>query len=52
MDKYTISEELKRIVRDAYHEELSISEMSGELLFLADKLYKEYENELLEKLRK
>lgn len=52
MDKYTISEELKRIVRDAYHEELSVHEVNGELLILADKLHKEYENELLEKLRK
>ena len=51
MDKYTISEELKRIVRRSYHEELSIDEVNGELLFLADKLYKEYEKELLEKLK-
>ena len=52
MDKYTISEELKRIVRQSYHEELTVYELSGALLILADKLYKEYENELLEKLRK
>jgi hypothetical protein len=52
MDKYTIAEELKQIVRKIFHEELSIHEVSGELLFLASQLAKEYESELLEKLKK
>jgi hypothetical protein len=52
MDKYTIAEELKAIVRRSYHEESSVYEVTGELLVLADKLYKEYEAELLEKLTK
>ncbi len=52
MDKYTISQELKELVRRSYHEEMTVYEVTGELLFLADKLYKEYEAELLEKLTK
>lgn len=52
MDKYDIAEELKSIVRNSYHEEQSVYEVTGALLVLADKLYKEYEAELLEKLKK
>jgi hypothetical protein len=52
MDKYTMSEKLKLIVRRGYHDEISVNEVAGELLVIADVLYKEYESELLEKLKK
>jgi hypothetical protein len=52
MDKYTIAEELKAIVRRSYHGERTVYEVTGELIILADKLHKEYESELLEKLKK